>query len=118
MHKLIKYFFKILIIGCFSSFYSCSYFYNKCDHCNLSYQDDEIVYSNRFQISYHKTCYDNWFYPNLENKNKKLLFVKDNLNAYRLLKETKYQLNKIGLNVTENIELKIDDAKNFQVRKG
>tara|TARA_Y100000588_G_C14164898_1_gene886489 strand:- start:1081 stop:1335 length:255 start_codon:yes stop_codon:yes gene_type:complete len=84
----------------------------------LSYQDDEIVYSNRFQISYHKTCYDNWFYPNLENKNKKLLFVKDNLNAYRLLKETKYQLNKIGLNVTENIELKIDDAKNFQVRKG
>ena len=109
--------FKLLTIAFYLTFYSCSFLYKKCDHCNLTYQGEEIVYSNSNQISYHKMCYDNYFFPDIEQK-KTNKIVKNSSIAKSYFQEVKDLLSKTGLEITDNIELNLADAKDFQVRKG
>ena len=110
-------YFKILILCLCLIFYSCGFLFTKCDYCNVNYKGEEIVYSHISQISYHKTCYDNYFFPAIQ-QNKTNFIVNNSAVAKQFLNETRNLLNNIGLNITENIEINLADAKDFQVRKG
>ena len=63
---------KLLVITIL--FFSCNYIYEKiyikCDYCNLKYNGEAIKYSIDPMISYHLTCYDSYFNPDLKNSPK------------------------------------------------
>ena len=107
-----KLYFLIIIIAL--QFYSCNYFYKvtyqKCDYCNIDYKSEKIFVETNYENSYHKKCNETYLDKNntkkyIKNKKQTKVGKKTDITTY--FKEVQSQMEKIGLNVRSDVNIKI-----------